>query len=66
VNIRAFPAFLQDQREVQTATGTLGSPNAGCCPGLQGREEFGASGRPSLSNTQTFATEYTVQRQGIE
>jgi penicillin-binding protein 1A len=29
VNIRAFPAFLQDRREVQTATGTLDSPTVG-------------------------------------
>jgi len=27
VNIRAFPAFLQDRGEVQTATRTSGSPN---------------------------------------
>jgi hypothetical protein len=29
MNIRGFPAFLQDRREVQTATGTSGSPNGG-------------------------------------
>ena len=29
VNIRVFPALLQDRREVPTATGTSGSPNGG-------------------------------------
>jgi hypothetical protein len=29
VNIRAFPAFPQDSREVRTATGASGSPNGG-------------------------------------
>jgi hypothetical protein len=29
VNIRAFPAFLQDSREVRTATSASGSPNGG-------------------------------------
>jgi hypothetical protein len=28
VNIRAFPAFLQEGREVRTATGTLGGSSA--------------------------------------
>jgi len=27
VNIRAFPAFPQDRREAQMATGTTGGPN---------------------------------------
>jgi hypothetical protein len=29
VNIRVFPAFLQDSREVRTATSASGSPNGG-------------------------------------
>jgi hypothetical protein len=29
INIRAIPAFLQDRRELRTATGTSGNPNAG-------------------------------------
>src|SRR5262249_39721658 len=28
INIRVFPAFLQDRREVLTATSTSGNPNA--------------------------------------
>jgi hypothetical protein len=28
-NIRAFPAFLQDRREAQTATGTSGTLSGG-------------------------------------
>ena len=29
INVRVFPALLQDRREVLTATSTSGNPNAG-------------------------------------
>jgi hypothetical protein len=29
INVRVFPALLQDRREVLTATSTSGSPNGG-------------------------------------
>jgi hypothetical protein len=34
VYIRVFPAFLQDKREVWTATSASGNPNAGRGPDL--------------------------------